>query len=403
MAYRYNAYTIDKRLVQGTIDAASERTAEEALYRAGYHRVLKLREISPGLDLSRWLPSLFKAKNRNVIDFSRQLAVLIESGIPILTALRLLEDQAPSAAMKKVIAGLARELQGGSSFSQALARYPRAFSNTYCQLIKASELSGNFEAALRQAAGYLEKEVAAMQKVTRAMIYPAVVLLLALGVAIMLTVVVLPSLTRLFTSLGGELPWMTRLLVGVGGFFIRYEFYLLGGLAVLVILFFGFMKLPSGKVIMDRLAFKIPVIRNITIQRSLYRFCQTTSVLLKAGLPLPQIMNVVTGTVENAVIRRALVEVRGKLVQGRGLSQSIATIALFPQLLVEMVVVGETAGNLDTTLETMADFYEQRVEQRIQALISIIEPALIVVVGLVVAFIAVSMISPLYSILRTIH
>ena len=377
--------------------------AEEALYRAGYRRVLKLREISPGLDLSRWLPSFFGVKNQDVIDFSRQLAILIESGIPILTALQLLEEQAPSAAMRKVIAGLARELQGGSSFHQALARYPQVFSNTYCQVIKASELSGNLEVALRSAADYLEKEVAAIKKVRHALIYPAVVLLLALGVSIMLTTVVLPSLTRLFTSLGGELPWTTRLLMAMGGFFINYKFYLLGALAALIILIFGYMKLPAGKLTMDRLVLKIPVIRSITIQRSLYRFCQTTSMLLKAGLPLPQIMNVVTGTVGNAIIRQALVEVREKLVQGRGLSQSMATIALFPQLLVEMVVVGETTGTLDTTLATMADLYEQRVEQRVQALISMIEPALIVVVGLVVAFIAISMISPLYSILRTIH
>jgi type IV pilus assembly protein PilC len=403
MAYRYSAYTIDKRIVQGTIDAASERMAEEALYRAGYHRVLKLREISSGLDLSRWLPSIFGVKSQDVIDFSRQLAALLSSGIPILTALQLLEEQVPAVALRKVIAGLAKELREGSSFSQALAKYPQAFSSTYCQVIKASELAGNFEVALRQVADYLEKEVAALKKARHALVYPAVVLLMAIGVSIILTTVALPPLVRLFASLGGELPWTTKLLLVLGSFLINYKFYLLGGLVVLVILLFVYVKLPAGELTVSRLMLKIPMIGKITIQRNMYRFCQTTSMLLKAGLLLPQIMNIVTRAVGNAVIRRALGEVRGKLVQGQGLSQSMAAIPIFPQLLVEMVVVGETTGTLDATLDTMADFYEQRVEQRVQALISMIEPALIVVVGLVVAFMAISIVTPLYSILKTMY
>jgi type IV pilus assembly protein PilC len=401
--YQYSVYTIDKRVVQGTINATSERTAEEALYRAGYHRILKLREISPGFNFRQWLPSLFGVKSQDVIDFSRQLAVLIESRIPIMTALRLLEEQAPSAPLRKVIAGLAQELQGGSPFPQALARYPQVFSGTYCQVIQSSELSGNFDMALRQAADYLEKETVAVKKIRRALLYPVTVLLMAVAVTVMLATVVLPSLARLFTVLGGELPWTTRSVMAVGLFFSRDKFYILGGLAVLVLLIFSYIKLPSGKMTMDRLALKIPIISNITIQRNLVRFCQTTSILLKAGLPLPQIINVVAGTVENTVFSQALQEVRRKLVQGQSLSQSMATIDLFPQFLVEMIVLGETTGTLDTTLATMADLYTQRVEQRVQTLISMLEPVLITMVGLVVAFIAVSMITPLYSMLKNIH
>jgi type IV pilus assembly protein PilC len=403
MAYRYSAYTIDKRIVQGTIDATSERMAEEALYRAGYHRVLKLREISPGLALSWWLPSLFGVKTQDVIDFSRQLATLLESGIPIVTALQLLEEQVPAVALRKVIAGLIRALQEGSSFSQALARYPQVFSSTYCQVIKTSELAGNFENALRQIADYLEKETATIKRIRRALVYPAIVLLLAIAVSILLTTVALPPLVRLFTSLGGELPWTTKLLLVLGSFLINYKFYLLVGLVALIILIFGYIRLPAGKLTMDRLMIKIPIIGSIAIQRNLCRFCQTTSILLKAGLLLPQIMNIVTKTVGSVAIRQALREVRGKMVQGQGFSQSMATIPVFPRLLVEMVVVGEATGTLDKTMATMAALYEQKVEQRVQALITMMEPALIVVVGIVVAFMAVSMITPLYSILKTMY
>lgn len=400
MAYRYSVYTIDKRVVQGTIDAASEKMAEVALYRAGYRHVLKLREAGPGLNLSRWLPSLFGVKTQDVIDFSRQMATLIEAGIPIMTALQLLEEQSPAAGLRKVIAGLARELQEGSSLSQALARYPQVFSNTYCQVIKASEAAGNLEAALRRMAGYLEKETAARKKVGHALVYPVIVLLMAFGVFLLLTTIALPPLVRLFTSLGAELPWTTQALLVTGVFLINYKFHLLGALAALVVLLFGLARLPAVKLAMDRLILRVPMMSLISIQRNMYRFCQITSMLLKVGLPLPQIINMAAGTVSNAIVRRALEGVREKLVQGQGLSPSMKAVPVFPHLLVEMVVLGETTGTLDNMLATMADYYEQRVEQRVQALITMIEPALIVVVGMVVAFMAVAIITPLYSVLR---
>jgi len=403
MTYLYRAYTLDKRIVQGTIDAASESMAEEALYRAGHQRVLSLEEVHPGLSLERLIPTLFGVKTQDVIDFSRQLATLIESGVTILTALQLLEGQASRAALRKVIAGLIEELRGGSSFSQALSKYPQAFSYSYCQVMKASEQAGNLEVGLRQVAGYMEKQAATKKKVVRALTYPAMVLLMALGVCVLLITVVLPPLIGLFTSFGTELPWMTRLLIAVAGFLIDYQLYLLVGLFALVILVVVYMRQPAGKLTMDRLMLKIPVISSITIQRNMRHFCQTTSMLLKAGLLLPQIMHIVTQTVGNRIIRQALGEVREKLVQGQGLSQPMATIELFPRLLVEMVVVGEKTGNLESTLASLADFYEERVSQKIDTLTSMIEPALTVVIGLVVAFIALSMITPLYSLMGSIE
>jgi type IV pilus assembly protein PilC len=403
MVYRYSAYTLDKRIVQGTIDAATEKLAEEALYRAGYFRVLKLREISRGLSLSRLMPGFFGVRAQDIIDFSRQLASLIEAGIPILTAMQLLGDQTPSAPLRKVIAGLVRDISEGSSLSQALAGYPQVFPNTYCQVMKAAELAGNFEVALKQVADHMEKEMTTTKKVKRALVYPAVVLLLAVGVFILLTTVALPPLVKLFTSLHAELPWTTKSLLVLGSFMIDYRIHLLAALAALLILLIAGMKTPAGKQAIDSLLLKAPLIGEIMIQRSMCHFCRTASMLLKAGLPMPQILNTVTQTVDNSPLSRALKEVRKKLVQGQGLSQPMSEIDVFPQLMVEMVVVGETTGTLDTSMNTMADLYERRVEQRVQTLISMIEPALMIIVGLVVAFVAVSMVTPLYSILKTMY
>jgi type IV pilus assembly protein PilC len=401
--YQFTAYTLDKKIVQGKIDATSENMAEEALYHAGYQHVLSLKEMRPRLSLETIFPSFFGVKTQDVIDFSNQLATLIESGVSILIALELLREQAPREAFRKVIAGLVEELQGGDSFSQALSNYPEAFSYTYCQVVKASEQAGNLEVGLRQVAAYMEKRSATTGKVKRALVYPAMVLLMAVGVFFLLITVALPPLIGLFDSLGAELPWATTMLIATADFVINYKFHLLWVAFILITVTVVYLRLPAGKLTMDKLKLKTPLIGSINIEHNMCQFCQITSMLLKAGLPLPQVMDVAMQTSGNKIIRQALNDVREKLLQGQGWSKPMAQNELFPKLLVEMVAVGEKTGTMDSTLATLANYYEERVEQRINTLVSMIEPILTVVIGLVVAFIALSLITPLYSILRTIQ
>ncbi len=399
MLYRFSVYTIDRKIVQGTIDAASESLAEEALYRVGHYRVLSLKEVRSSLSREQLLPSIFGVKTQEIIDFSRELATFIESGITILTALELLGEQASKIALKKVIAGMVEELRDGSSLSQAFNKYPQVFPNTFCQVIKASELVGNLELGLRQMAGYMERQLQTKKRIKRALTYPVLVLVMAIGVFTLLITVALPPLVGLFTSFDVELPWTTRSLIAVSNFLTHYKLHLLGGAVALVILVLGYLRLPTGKLAMDRLMLKLPVFGSINIQRNMCHFCRTTSMLLQAGILLPQIMNIVIDTINNRIIRQALAEVRGKLIQGKGLSQPMTDIELFPRLLVEMVVVGEKTGNLESTLTTATEYYEERVNQSIDTLTSMIEPTLTIATGLVVAFIALSMIAPIYQII----
>jgi type IV pilus assembly protein PilC len=403
MAYKYQAYTNEKKIVRGTIEVASEKLAETALYQAGYEHILSLEEVGPGLNLESLVPTLFGVKTHEVIDISNQLATLVESGISLLTALQLLGGQTTRKSLKKVLDGLVEEIQGGNSFSQALSHYPKLFSNTYFQMIIASEQTGQLETGLKQAAGYLERQAAANQKIKHAMMYPAFVLLMAVGVSVLLITVALPPLINLFNSLNTELPWMTRLLISAGGFLTERGLYVLVGLLAAIPMIIALLRLPSVKLTRDQYILKIPVIGKIIIERSMQFFCQTASMLLEAGLRLPAIMDIVIQTNRNQVIRQALGQVKESLVQGAGLSQPMAANELFPPLLVEMVVVGEKTGTLDSTLATLADFYEKKVNRRIDALVAMIEPALTVIVGVVVIFLALSMITPLYSILRSMH
>jgi type IV pilus assembly protein PilC len=403
MPYKYTAYTNDKRMAQGTLDVASESLAEEALYRAGYQRIISLRETPPAPSLETLIPSLFGVKPQDVVDFSGQMATLLESGITILTALQLLEEQTAKKSMRKVISRLIDEVQGGVPLSQALSQYPQFFSHTYCQVIKASEQAGTLELGLKQAAAYMESQAANRQKIQRALLYPAFVILMAIGVSVLLVVVALPPLVSLFNSLGAQLPWTTNLLISLAAFLTSYRLHILGILIAIIMSIIILNKTPTGKIFRDSLMLKIPVIGTINIERNMQQFCQMTSMLLKAGLNLPQVMDIAIQTSRNHIVRQALSHAGDKLLQGEGLAQPMAEIRLFPRLLVEMVVVGEKTGTMDTTLATLANFYERRVDRKIATLIAMIEPALTIIVGLVVIFIALSMITPLYSILRTMH
>jgi type IV pilus assembly protein PilC len=403
MIFKYIAYSTDKKLVEGRIDVANESFAEATLYGAGFENIISLEEVAPRAGVEKLLPSLFGVKSRDVIDTTNQLATLIQAGITLSSALRLLEGQTTKKALKKVLSKLIEEIQAGNSLSQALALYPQVFSNTFCQTIKASEQAGNLDAGLKQAAKYLEKQSHANQKITRAMMYPTFVLLMAIGVAILLTVVALPPLANFFASLNAELPWTTTLLINVSHFITSYGLILLGVIVVVILLIPISLRYPSVRLARDQMFLKIPIIGKIIIERSMGMFCQTASTLLQAGLRLPQVFDIVIQTNRNQVIRSSLVKVKERLVQGEGLWQPMSEDKLFPPLLVEMAMVGEKTGTMDVTLGTLADFYTQEVDRKIDALIAMIEPSLTIIIGLIVVFIALSMITPLYSILGSIH
>ncbi len=401
MAFKYQAYTPDKKIVQGTIEVTSEGMAEDALYRAGYQYILNLRETPAAFNLERFLPTLFGVRPQEVIDFSNQLATLLDSGVPILTSLQLLGGQSARKPLKKIIHGIIEEVKGGNSLSQALGNHPNYFHDTYRQVIRASEQAGQLGTGLRQAALYMEKQLITGRKVKRAMVYPAFILLMAIAVTILLITVALPPLVSLFQSVGADLPLVTRGLIGTGSFLLDNGLYVLAGIILVIIAGFGLLRLPSVRLARDGFWLKLPLVGRVIIERSLQHFCQTAAMLLNAGLHLPLILEIAIQTSRNQVIRRALGKVRERLVQGEGLAEPLAESELFPPLLAEMVAVGEKTGSIDTTFATLADFYENKVGRRIDGMIAMIEPVMTVIVGIVVIFIALSMITPMYTILRS--
>ena len=401
MPYEYLAYTSARNIEKGTIDAPTESIAEEALERAGY-RVLTLKRARPRLRLEQLLPTLFGVKAQDVVVFSRQLAMMLETGTPLLTALRLLRDRTTNNAFKRVIADVITDLQAGSSFSAAIEKHPQAFPQLYSLMIKVGEETGNLEASLRQVAGYIEKGRAAKAKMRRAMTYPAFVMILAIGIIILLMTVVLPPLLEVFAEYDAELPLPTKLLIGIVGFFGDYTFYILGGIAAIAALTFWYLRRPAGRRRLDRLLLKLPIIGPINMLRNLSQFSRTMSTLLHAGLPITEVMGVVLQTTRNKVIYEALSDVHRDLLQGQGLAEPMSRAELFPPLLVQMVMVGEETDTLDVNFAALADSYEAEADEKVDRFISMMGPLLIIVIALVVGFIAISVIVPMYSVLGVI-
>jgi type IV pilus assembly protein PilC len=400
--YQYKAYTLDKEIVQGTIDAPNEGIAEERLHGAGYHQILTLNKTAPSFSVKRLLRRSSNVKKSDFIDFCQQLATLLDSHMPFVQALWILAEQAPKAALREVISKLGQGVSGGAPFSLALAQYPKLISSNYCQVIKVSEKSGDLTRGLRLVAGYMETEASLSGHIKRMLSYPAFLGLMSLIVIIIVAMVAVPSLKQLFDALGVDLPLVTRILIASAAFFTTYKFHILVGVISVVVICVLLKKQPGAKRFLDAAALKMPVIGKIVIMRSICRFCRTSAMLFEAGLTLPQALNTIIGTVDNEIIKQALKEIRQEIVKGKGLSQPMQQTGLFPRLLVDVVAIGEKTGSLQYSFTTMADYYEKRLDQRVQKLLSMIEPASIILVGLIISFIGIAIITPLYSIYQNL-
>ncbi|MFQ6100207.1 MAG: type II secretion system F family protein [Anaerolineae bacterium] len=401
MNYRYIAFDRQGQRVEGWVEVPDEGTAEQTLWRQGL-TVARLTPARRRLSLSTMFPTFFGVKRRDLIIFSRQLATLLSSGIAILPALQMLTEQSARQALREVLQEVITGLEQGQSLSAALSAHPLAFPDLYTRTMTVGERTGNLEDVLRQLATYLEREQSLMRKLRDALTYPAFVLAIAVFVVVLMLTVALPPMVDLFESFGAELPWPTRAIITISNFTAAYGLYLLIGGLVLAGVSAWWVTQPAGRRLRDAVLLRVPIVGQVILQGQLARFARTASVLIRAGLPLSEVMELVLHTSSNVIVGQALERARTALLTGQGLSTPLAAERIFPPLLAQMVHVGEETGTLEGNLETLANFYEEEVDRRTQLLTSLVEPVLTIFVGLVVGFIAISMVMPMYSILSEI-
>jgi len=395
MDYSYLGYTADRQIVKGKVSAADAQSAAEMLSNFGY-RVVSLKPTSTFLPTTGgFLKS--KVKVSELVTFSRQLSLLLQSGVGIVQSLELLSAQSTDKALKTVLFEVVNDLRRGKNLSTAMAEHPHVFSTLYCKLISVGEQTGSLEAVLRNLADYTERQAAATAKIKQAMMYPVIVFCLGLAVAAIMIFVLMPALVDMFAQLGGTLPLPTRILLSTMTFLQSYGVYLLVVILAVGIVGFLYFRTPNGRYNRDKLLLKVPVIGRIALVNELSRCCRSLSLLFHAGLPLPEVMTLTTRATGNRVVARSLSEVEQDMLRGQGLATPMSKREVFLPLMVEMTKVGEETGNLDESLIVVAENYEIEADRRTQTLLGMIEPAMTIAMGLGVGFLALSVFMPIYS------
>ncbi|HVA53848.1 MAG TPA: type II secretion system F family protein [Acidimicrobiales bacterium] len=392
--YRYKALDESGKQVSGTENAASTGAAHVALLARG----LQPLEVSARKSLMKFEITQKKVPRKDLTNFTRQLAVFMRAGIPIMEALEVITEETQNKMLKVVLLEMVDSLRAGDTFAAAAAIHPEAFPNFYVGILESAELTGNLDIVLNQLADYIDRDTKARGKVSAALIYPSVVACMSVVTVVVLAVFVMPRFEVFFKSLNAKLPLMTRLLLSVTSF-VGKDWYF--ELALVIVLVGGFMSMrrsDKGRDILDSWMLKLPVIGDLTETAIIERVCRVLASMLRAGVDLPRSMAVTAESANNAVYKKALEGVREAMMQGQGLSGPINLTELFPAAARQMFRVGEETGTLDQQLEVAAAYYNRELETKLERATALFEPAIIIFMGVVVGFVAVALISAMYGI-----
>ena len=396
MEYVYVGYTADRRVTKGKIIADGEKDAGEKLSHNGY-QVLSLKAVAG--PLFSGTPSFFEkgASQEEIILFSRQLALLLESGVGIVQSLELLKAQTANKALAKMLDTIVTDLRAGNPLSASLEKHPKAFNKMFCKIVAVGEQTGQLEGVLRNLASYEEQSSAAARKIKQAMMYPTIVLILAVAVGFLAVTFILPPIMSMFKQLGGTLPLITQILIAVVMFMGSYGVYVMIAVVIACLLIWRYSKTPAGTLLRDTLALKVPVLGRLNQVNGLSRICRSITILFRSGLPLPDILTLTAESSGNKVISNALMQVEQDIIRGEALAMAMRRQPVFLPLMVEMTRVGEETGNLDNTLNIVADSFEIEAADKLTTVLGMIEPVMTIVIGLGVGFIALSIFIPIYS------
>ncbi len=398
--FAYKAKTEEGKVTRGKIEAMSKK---EALAELGMMDliVFEVEPLNSFLNTEINLRSGLKPKD--FIIFLRQFATLISAGILLVESLDLLAEQTTNPRLKAILEDLSTEVQEGSPLSVSMSKHPAVFPNLLIQMIQSAEVSGRLEEVLEQMANYYEKQYRNKQKVTTAMTYPIVVGVLALVITAFLLIFIVPIFGEMFASFGSELPAITQMVLGLSQWFQKYWVLILVFLLATIFLLRYLSQRDKMAYSFDYLQLKIPIVGMFLQKTILARMTQTLSSLLNSSVPILQALDVTSQVVDNRVVEEVLLAAKKDVEQGESLAKPMEAHWFFPNLIIQMIKVGEASGSLDEMLKKASDIYEQEVEEASEKLQSLIEPLLIVFLSVIVGFIVLSIVIPMFGLFEQIQ
>lgn len=398
--YAYTAVDRSGRTVRSTIEAETEglvlaKLRDQALV------CTEIRRARTGKKGGLSLTSR-KVKPKALVVFSRQFATMIDAGIPILRCLEILSGQCKDPALREAIITVTGDVKSGLTLNEAMAKHPAAFNKLYVNMVRAAELGGILDTILDRLAGFLEYEAEIKGKIKSAMMYPTLVLIFSQVMLFALFSFVLPKFKEIFTGMNVEMPPITAGLFAIGDFMSQYWW------VILLALFFIWQgirlwgKTPKGRYKLDALRLRIPIIGDLSMKMSVARFTRTFGTLINSGVPVLRSLEIVGETMGNAVLTKAIDDARGSIREGNKLSQPLIQSGIFPTMVTTMIDIGEESGRLSEMLVKVGDFYDSEVEQTVKGLTSMIEPMLIIFLGGIVGFIAISIMTPIFKLVNSV-
>ncbi len=342
-----------------------------------------------------------RVKPKNLMIFTRQLATLIDSGLPLVRSLTVLEKQEPNPLLKATVSALAENVQGGSTFSESLAQHPKIFNKLYVNMVKAGELGGVLEIVLKRLADYQEKAQKLKNKIVSAMVYPVIVMFIAVAILLFLVVFIVPKFKEMFSATDQELPTISKIVFGASEFCLAAPYGLFNIIYVFIALFGGFImfniwaKTKGGRKAVDAMKLKLPVFGDLQRKSAVSRFSRTLGTLVTSGVPILQALNITRDTAGNVVISAAIERVHEAVKEGETIVTPLQASGVFPNMVISMVDVGEETGQLPEMLLKVADVYDDEVDSSVTALTSILEPIMIVILALVVGSVVFALFLPL--------
>ena len=338
-----------------------------------------------------------KVTTKDIVIFTRQLSTMIDAGLPLVQGLEILASQQENKTLKKILLDTKSDVEGGSTFADALKKHPKQFDRLFCNMVAAGEMGGILDDVLKRLADYMEKALRLKNKVKGALTYPIIVLAISALVIGIILIFVIPVFEQMFADFGGALPLPTQIVVDLSNFVKSYSLVIIGVSVVMVFLFRKYYKTEKGRRVVDRLILKSPVFGPLLRKVAVANFTRTLGTLINSGVPILESLNVAAGTAGNKMVEEAIYNVRSSISEGRTIAQPLGESGIFPAMVVQMVSVGETTGALDQMLNKIADFYDEEVETAVDALTTMIEPFMIVFLGGTVGSIIIAMYLPIFA------